>query len=165
MAKTNVANQTKTTKKAVTAPKTTATKTQKPAPAEKKVEKKPAEKFDAKAYAAEIVKTFKDNKNVDIAVDTELEYSRSVTLPDYSYIHFFKKGTEKDLFKMYNTGRGTRFAVSKAVYESGKIKEAKPVLKKNKKGEKSVSYADIVVDRTGAVEMAKKIIDTYMALA
>jgi hypothetical protein len=163
MAKTNVATK-EVTKKAVA-------KTQKPAPAEKKTtekksaEKKPAvEKFDAKAYAAEIVKTFKGNKNVDIAVDTELEYSRSVTLPDYSYIHFFKKGTEKDLFKMYNTGRGTRFAVSKAVYESGKIKEAKPVLKKNKKGEKSISYADIVVDRSGAVEMANKIIETYMAL-
>ena len=132
--------------------------------AESKAEPKP--KFDAKAYSAEILKAFKGNKNVDVVVDTELAKGpRDTTQPEYAYIHFFKKGTEKDLFKMYNMAKGSRFAISRAVYESKKIADAKPVIKKTKKGEQVVSYANVVVAPDKAVETANRIIETYMSLA
>lgn len=150
-------------------------------PAEKAVEKKVAEKsankatpkksekvvkpiFDAKAYAAEIIAAFKDNPHVDVKPDTELAKVRDNAQAEYSYIHFFKKGTEKDLFKMYNNSRGSRFAVSRAVYATNEF-EAKAKMTKNSKGEPVVSYANISVERDKAVEIAKRLIDVYMMAA
>lgn len=149
------------TPKRVEKPKSKKSETPK-AEAPKKAEK-PA--FDAKAIAKAIMEEFKANANVDIVADTALKAGpRDANQPEFSYIHFFRKGTEKDMFKMYNNSRGTRFAISKAVYESGKLKDAKPIKKKNKKGETVVVYANICVPTVDAAATAKSIIEAYMAM-
>ena len=161
---TKVTTNKATEKKAAT--KATATKTSKPATSKKSEEKKePKPAFDAKAIAKAIIEEFKADKSVDIVADTSLKAGpRDANQPEFSYIHFFRKGTEKDMFKMYNNSRGTRFAISRAVYESGKLKDAKPIQKKNKKGEMVVVYANITVPTVDAVATAKSIIEAYMAI-
>jgi hypothetical protein len=162
---TNKATEKKAAPKA-TAPKKEAPKTSKPATPKKSEEKKePKPAFDAKAIAKAIIEEFKADKSVDIVADTSLKAGpRDANQPEFSYIHFFRKGTEKDMFKMYNNSRGTRFAISRAVYESGKLKDAKPIKKKNKKGETVVVYANICVPTADAAATAKSIIEAYMAI-
>lgn len=116
MAKTNVATK-EVTKKAVAekkvAVKTTAPKTEKKVaekkPAEKKAEPKP--KADYKAIAESIEKAFKADKSVDVIADTNREYPKSVTYTDYSFIHFYNPGTEKDMFQLYITGKSGKFII------------------------------------------------------
>ena len=151
----------KQTAKTAEAPKKEAPKAEKP----KSKSEAPKTTFDAKAIAKAIMEEFKANANVDIVADTSLKAGpRDANQPEFSYIHFFRKGTEKDMFKMYNNSRGTRFAISKAVYESGKLKDAKPIKKKNKKGETVVVYANICVPTASAAATAKSIIEAYMAM-
>lgn len=132
----------------------------------KSVEKKEVVKFDAKAYSETVAEAFKDNTVVDVKADYALDYPRSTTEPEWSYIHFFKKGTEKDLFKMYNTSRGTRFAISAKAY--GEISEDEkyttvPVTR-NKNGEKHMVYADVKCSHEDAIYVANAIIKAYVAL-
>ena len=93
------------TKKAV-APKTEAPKTE-----TKAVEKKVAVKTDYKAVAENIEKAFKADKRVDVIADSNREYPKSVTYTDYSFIHFYNPGTEKDMFQLYITGKNGKFII------------------------------------------------------
>lgn len=90
------------------APKTVAPKT------EKKVEKKKAEpkpKTDYKVVAESIEKAFKADKSVDVIADSNREHPKSVTYTDYSFIHFYIPGTEKDMFQLYITGKSGKFII------------------------------------------------------
>lgn len=89
------------------APKTVAPKT------EKKVEKKaePKPKTDYKAVAESIEKAFKADKSVEVIADSNREHPKSVTYTDYSFIHFYIPGTEKDMFQLYITGKSGKFII------------------------------------------------------
>ena len=160
MAKTNVAKETKTTvaKKAVpakTAPKNVAEKK----PAEKKAEPKP--KTDYKAIAESLEAAFKSDKTVDVIADTKLENPKSVTYTEYTYIHFYKTGTTKDLFGCYLIGKGrTRFALNLAVEDQLDGLDVTPVEKKIK-GEKKKVAVDVICKNEDAVVVAQKIIAAY----
>ena len=117
-----MANSTVKTTKAVAekkvAPKSVAPKTEKKAVATKPAEKKPAEKkaepkpkADYRAIAESIEKAFKADKNVDVIADSNREYPKSVTYTDYSFIHFYNPGTEKDMFQLYITGKSGKFII------------------------------------------------------
>ena len=145
-------------KKVAVAPKTekkaVATK-----PAEKKAEPKP--KTDYKAIAESIEAAFKSDKTVDVIADTKLENPKSVTYTEYTYIHFYKTGTTKDLFGCYLIGKNrTRFALSLAVEDQLEGLNVTPVEKKIK-GEKKKVAVDVICDNADAVVVAKKIISAY----
>ena len=96
------------------APKSVAPKTEKPVTkTEKKVEKKaePKPKADLKAIAESIEKAFKADKSVDVIADSNRQYPKSVTYTDYSFIHFYNPGTEKDMFQLYITGKSGKFII------------------------------------------------------
>ena len=160
MAKTNVAKETKTTvaKKAAVAPKTEKKVVEKQ-PAEKKAEPKP--KTDYKAVAESLEAAFKSDKTVDVIADTNKQNPKSVTYTEYTYIHFYKKGTEKDLFGCYLIGKGrTRFALNLAVEDQLDGLDVTTVEKKIK-GEKRKVAVDVICKNEDAVVVAKKIISAY----
>ena len=76
-----------------------------------KTEKKVAVKTDYKAVAENIEKAFKADKRVDVIADSNREYPKSVTYTDYSFIHFYNPGTEKDMFQLYITGKSGKFII------------------------------------------------------
>ena len=154
MAKTNVAKETKTTVAKKAAPAKTEKK-----PAEKKAEPKP--KTDYKAVAESLEAAFKSDKTVDVIADTNKQNPKSVTYTEYTYIHFYKKGTEKDLFGCYLIGKGrTRFALNLAVEDQLTGLDVTPVEKKIK-GEKKKVAVDVICKNEDAVVVAKKIIAAY----
>lgn len=156
MAKTNVATKTTVAKKV--APKTVAPKTEKKV-AEKKADPKP--KTDYKAVAESLEAAFKSDKTVDVIADSKLENPKSVTYTDFTYIHFYKKGTEKDLFGCYLIGKNrTRFALNLAVENQLEGLDVTPVEKKIK-GEKKKVAVDVICKNEDAVVVAKKIISAY----
>lgn len=108
MANSTVSKTTKVVAEKKVAPvKTVAPKT------EKKVEKKaePKPKADLKAIAESIEKAFKADKSVDVIADSNRQYPKSVTYTDYSFIHFYNPGTEKDMFQLYITGKSGKFII------------------------------------------------------
>lgn len=142
---------------------TNETKKNTKAVAEKKaVEKQP--KIDKKAVAEKLEATFKSDKTVDVVADTNREYAKSVTYQDYSYIHFYNPGTEKDMFGCYLIGKGkVRFALSMAVAEFLDASlTVKPVFKKIKDEKRQVAI-DVICDIQDAADVAKKIISAYQS--
>jgi len=166
MAKTNVATKEVTKNiKAVAekkaAVKTTAPKTEKKV-AEKKAEPKP--KTDYKAIAENIEKAFKADKSVDVIADTNREYPKSVTYTDYSFIHFYNPGTEKDMFQLYITGKSGKFLIRKSAAEFlDKSIEQKPA-EKTVKGEKKIIHIEVKCPVEAVPEVAKKIIAAYQSV-
>ena len=78
-----------------------------------------------------------------------------------AYIHFFSKGTEKDLFKMYNMPKKTRFAVSKVTeLPESENYSVSPVM--NNKTQQ-VKWINIYTAHENAVDVAKLIIDAALA--
>ena len=150
-----IKNATKTTEK-----KAVATTPKKP------VEKKePKPKTDFKVIAETVEKAFKDDKSVDVVADTKLTTPKSNIEGDYKYIHFFKPGTEKNLFGCYiQTATTTKFAVSNKVVEYlDKSVTATPVTK-TVKGKTSVVYHVVECKNEAIVETAKKIIPAYQQM-
>lgn len=131
----------------------------------KVAEKKVA--VDYKALAESVEKAFKADKTVDVIADSNLEYPKSMTEPEYRYIHFYIPGTEKNMFGLYIKHDRALFAVSSSV-ELDKSLNAQPVIKNvtNKEtGEKSSKTAYILVTCKfdEIADTAKKIIAAYQA--
>lgn len=130
----------------------------------KVAEKKEVKKFDYKAVAESMEKSFKADKRVDVIADTKLETPKSNTYSEFTYIHFFKPGTQKDMFGCYLIGKGrTRFALSLAVAEYIKGLPVQPVEKKIK-GEKKLVAIDVICANEDAVDVANTIIDAYASI-
>lgn len=128
------------------------------------VAKKEVKKFDYKAVAENLEKSFKADKRVDVIADTKLENPKSNTYSDFTYIHFFKSGTQKDMFGCYLIGKGrTRFALSLAVAEYIKGLPVQPVEKKIK-GEKKLVAIDVICANEDAVDVANTIIEAYASI-
>lgn len=116
--------------------------------------------------AENVEKAFKADKRVDVIADTRLENPASI-YPEFSYIHFFKPGTEKNMFGCYMQGKNkTRFAVSnKLVAYLDQSLKAFPNIKKvkDKTGnlvEKTTFYIVECADEE-VVGVGQKILEAY----
>ena len=139
-------------------------KTVKTATAPKKVaeKKEPKPKTDFKAIAESVEAAFKADKTVDVTADTNLKEPKSTVESEYRYIHFFKPGTEKNLFGCYiQTATTAKFAISNKVVEYlDKSLKVVPVTKKVK-DQSRVVYHVVECANDAIVETAKKIIPAY----
>jgi len=122
-------------------------------------------KVDYKALAEGIEKAFKASKEVDVVADTKKENPNALSESDYRYIHFYKAGTEKNIFGCYLIGKGkVRFALNLAVEQFlDKDLTVKPVLKKRGE-EKKKTAVDVFCDIQDAPEVAKKILEAYKSI-
>lgn len=130
----------------------------------KTVEKKEVVKVNYQALAEGLEKAFKASKEVDVVADTKMADPKALSENDYRYLHFYKAGTEKNLFGCYLIGKGkVRFALNLKVEEFlDKTLNAQPVFKAKHKGEEKRKVAvDVVCDIQDAPEVAKKIITAY----
>lgn len=115
-------------------------------------------KFDKKAFFTEFRKAFAKDQMVDVVADTDLE--DSVNKDEYEYIHFFKKGTKKNLFQMYVKAGDVKFVVGMALKDflkQGKNYTIKPVEKKRGEEKKPV-YLRVSCSHEDAIAVAQTIL-------
>lgn len=130
----------------------------------KEVVKKEVKKVDYKAVAESLEKSFKTDKRVDVIADTRLEEPASI-YPEYSYVHFFKPGTKKNMFGCYMQGKNkTRFAISNKL-----VGFVDPGLKafpniKTVKGEKKTTFYIVECANDDVVGVGQKILEGYMSM-
>lgn len=118
--------------------------------------------FDRKAFFTTIQKAFAKNPVVDVVADTERE--DSINAAEYEYIHFYKKGTEKNLFQMYVKTKDVKFVVGmtlKDFVKQGKNYTITPIEKKNKDGEKKVTCIVVSCSHEDAEVVAQTILSAY----
>ena len=133
--------------------------------AEKKaVEKKPATpKFDIKAFGTTIINAFKKSPVVELVFDTELEGGpRALNMPDYRYIHIFRKGTTTNCFQAYISSAGVIYVVGKNI--NNLIPDSKKYVKdavEKPKGSGNISYYNYRVGHEDAIEVLQLLVDTY----
>lgn len=132
---------------------------------EKKAEKVVKAVFDKKAFFTEFRKSFTKNATVDVVADTDLE--NSINKDEYEYIHFYKKGTTKNLFQMYVKGKDVKFVVGLALKDfipEGDKYTITPVEKKRGEDkEKKPVYLRVTSSHEDAVEVANIIIEAQLA--
>lgn len=117
--------------------------------------------FDKALFAEQVKGAFSDSETVTVVADSELQTPRDTTVNEMTYLHFFKKGTEKDLFKMYNMPKKTRFAVSKVTeLPESEAYQVSPVM--NSKTQK-VKWINIYTAHENAIDVAKLIIEATVA--
>lgn len=78
-------------------------------------EKKEVKKFDFKVIAESIEQAFKDSKSITVIADSNRTEPKSMSYTEYSFIHFYTPGTEKDMFQLYINSKGAKFIVSSKV--------------------------------------------------
>lgn len=156
VAKTKVATK-KPTEKKVTEKKVAETVSEAVKDAEKKVKKEKIP-FDYKAVADKTVTAFKDNKKVDVIADSSLDTPTDNNNPEFSYIHFYKKGSKSNLFQLYIKSKKAIFCVNNEVAK--KIEGENFTLTYKKKKDVTV-YTRVIVSHEDIVTMAKTIIPLY----
>lgn len=117
--------------------------------------------FDKKVFFNTIQSAFSKDNTVDVVADTERE--DSINASEYEYIHFYKKGTEKNLFQMYVKNSDVKFVVGvtlKDFLKQGKNFTVTPV-EKSRNGEKKVVYIRVTCNHEDAVVVAETIINAY----
>ena len=116
-------------------------------------------KVDRKALAEKIEAAFKKNNSVDVIADTNLENPKGMSYEEYRFIHFYKPGTQKDLFQLYITGNaGTFYVKTKVAEYLDEDIEKTPALKKQKNGEVRVNLYLIKTPIDNVPSMAEKIL-------
>jgi len=118
--------------------------------------------FDKKAFFQQMAKAFAKSKAVDVAADTDLE-EKSTDKPEYEYIHFYKKGTTKNMFQCYVKKENVQFVVGirlKDFLKQGKNYTITPV-EKTRNGEKKVVYIRVTCTHEDAIVVAETIIGAY----
>ena len=117
-------------------------------------------KVDRKTLAERIEAAFKKNSSVDVIADTNLENPTGMSYEEYRFIHFYKPGTQKDLFRLYITGNSGTFYVRTKVAEFvGKDVEIVPSMKKQKNGEVKVNLYLIKAPIDDVPAVAEKILE------
>lgn len=135
----------------------------------KVAENKVAEKkvaFDYKALAESIEKAFKTDKTVDVIADTNLEKGpQNTTEPEYRYIHFYRPGTQKNMFGLYIKPKNeARFAVAnKLAAYLDKSLNVVPFVKKIA-GEEKTAYLIVTCEYDQIADTAKKIVAAYQSI-
>lgn len=118
--------------------------------------------FDRKAFFTKIQKAFSKNTMVDVVADTDRE--ESINCSEYEYIHFYKKGTERNLFQLYVKEKDCKFVVGmtlKDFVKQGNNYTITPIEKKNKDGEKKVTCIVVSCAHEDAELVAETIITAY----
>ena len=135
----------------------------------KEVVKKQA--IDFKALAEQIEDAFGKQDIVDVIADTNLPKGpKYTTLAEYRMVHFYKPGTDKDLFQLISTSKGATFIIRNNAAEyldkSLTLKPAeKTVTVKGEKVKKVIHH--LVLTETNfevIVDAAKKIIQAYQSI-
>ena len=117
-------------------------------------------KVDRKALAESIEKAFAGSKVTNVIADTNLENPTGMSYEEYRFIHFYKPGTQKDLFQLYINGRTGMFYVRNAVAEClGEDVEKTPSLKKQKNGEMRINLYIVKTPIEKVPEVANKILE------
>ena len=160
---TNKVTTNKATENKATTVKATIVKAAGQKKTEKKVEKKQVEKFNFKATAESIESAFKADKSVDVIADSNRDYPKSVTYTDYSFIHFYNPGTEKDMFQLYINSKSAKFIVRNKVVEYLKGVNTSPV-EKTVKGKKQIIHTIVSCPLADTTDIAKKIIAAYQSI-
>ena len=157
---------TKTATKGSKKPETKKPETKKPAPvAEKKTEKQKTPKVSLKDIATKVEADFKKSQTLDVIADTNLETPTAISYADYKFVHFYNKGTTKDLFQLYLGARVSTFIIrTKAAQFLGKDVEATPAEKKVN-GEKKVIHVLVKCPTENVTDVANKIVEAYGKLA
>lgn len=131
---------------------------------EKNNKKEVAEKkvaFDKKAFYQTLAKAFAKNSAVDVVADTDRE--KSLDRAEYEYIHFYKKGTEKNLFQLYVKNGDCKFVVGvtlKDFLKQGENYTITPV-EKTRNGEKKAVCIRVTCTHEDAIAVAETIISAY----
>ena len=160
------------------------TTTKKPATKNAVAEKKPAAKttaiveekvekvaFDRKALYGSIQKAFAKSPVVDILADTDRE--ESINAAEYEYIHYYRKGTDRNIFQLYIKTKNSVFVVGNALAGMLDQKSDKytmtPIQKtrKNKDGssEKKTTCYAINCKHEDTVEVSNILVEMSMAKA
>ena len=117
--------------------------------------------FDKKAFYQQMAKAFTKSKVVDVVADTDRLESLDRT--EYEYVHFYKKGTEKNLFQCYVKKENVQFVVGvrlKDFLKQGKNYTITPV-EKTRNGEKKMVYIRVTCNHEDAAAVAETIIEAY----
>lgn len=132
----------------------------------KETAKKEVVKFDFKGFANSVVSAFQSDTRVDVIADTDMEKGpRNTTMAEYRYIHFFKAGTEKDMFGCYIVSKGKiRFALNLAVEQYLDAGLTKKDVEKTVKGEKRKVAVDVYCDIQDAISVAQLIVTAYQSI-
>lgn len=117
--------------------------------------------FNSAEFATQVKKAFAGNQIITVVADSELEQPRDTSMTEMAYLHFFSKGTEKDLFKMYNMPKKTRFAVSKVTELPASDNYSVSPVMNNKT--QQVKWINIYTAHENAVDVAKLIIEASVA--
>lgn len=119
--------------------------------------------FDRKGLFQQMVKAFAKNEITDVVADTERE--NTINKPEYEYVHFYKKGTETNIFQCYIKEKDCRFVVGltlKDFLKQGKNYTLTPIEKKAKDSdEKRVVYVRVTCAHEDAVDVAGTILGAY----
>ena len=132
----------------------------------KETAKKEVVKFDFKGFANSVVTAFQSDTRVDVIADTDMPKGpRNTTLAEYRYIHFFKSGTEKNMFGCYIVSNGkVRFALNLAVEQYLDAGLTKKDVQKTVKGEKKKVAVDVYCDIQDAISVAQLIVTAYQSI-
>lgn len=111
---------------------------------------------DFKALAESVEDAFGKIDTVDVIADSNLPKGpKYTTLAEYRMVHFYKPGTEKDMFQLINNTKGAKFIVTAKVAEFlDKSIEFKP----------SNRYILVLTKAEDIVDTAKKIISAYQSI-
>ena len=115
-------------------------------------------KFDLRKLAEQIEAGFKSAKTVDVIADSNREYPKSVTYTDYSFIHFYNPGTEKDMFQLYTSSRGAKFIVKTATVD---VLDKSVKATVAEKDGKRANYGVIKCTHAEIADIANKLISAY----
>ena len=122
--------------------------------------------FDKKAFYQQMAKAFAKSKAVDVVADTDLG-EKSTDKPEYEYIHFYKKDTEKNMFQCYVKKEGVNFVIGirlKDFLKQGKNYTIVPI-EKTRNGEKKLVCIRVTCSHEDAIAVAETIIGAYESRA
>lgn len=127
-------------------------------------EVKKVAKVDLKSVAEKIEVAFKSDKTVDVIADSNRENPTAITYDDYKFIHFYKKGTEKDMFQLYITGKSGKFIIKTTAAEFLDKSVERVATEKKVNGEKKVIHVAVKCPIDLVPDVAKKIITAYQSI-
>lgn len=125
--------------------------------------------IDFKALAEGVENAFGKIDTVDVIADSNLPKGpKYTTVAEYRLVHFYKPGTDKDMFQLITNSKGATFIVrNKAIEYIDKALTIKPIEKKiTVKGEKvqKVIHHEVSCDLQDIADIAKKIISAYQSI-
>lgn len=124
---------------------------------------------DFKALCESTEDAFGKIDTVDVIADTNLPKGpKYTTVAEWRMVHFYKPGTDKDMFQLIMNSKGATFIVrNKAIEYLDKTLTKNPVEKKvTVKGEKVVRviHHEVTCDLKDIVATAKKIVTAYQSI-